>query len=151
MKTKHSEMISKLCKSCEEIRASLVMGWFTTQLCPTVRRNGKATWCGNSTMHTLSKRTPTHDDYEIGSGSGLKTTVEFERFWRFAAGDSSTLKMSLSEGFLQRRMVYTNDKVLRNIIMQRTGYRFCWWKFFIDAVLAQAAHPEFLIKQGEPT
>ena len=104
-------------------------------------RVGK-TQLSQSTMHTLSKRAPTYDDFEQGTHS-----VVIEAFidvWHEAKGDITTLKMNLPEGFLQRRMVTLNYKVLRNIIAQREGHRLKQWAIFIDEVRRQVQHPEFL-------
>lgn len=106
------------------------------------RRNGKAIWTSNSTMHTLSKRGPLPEDFEEGTHHAVFDA--FCRVWDVAKGDINVLKMNLPEGFLQRRIVCTNYKVLRNIIYQREGHRLKWWKVFIDEVLSQVEHPEYL-------
>ena len=95
-----------------------------------------------STMHTLSKRPPISADFEEGTSPEVIST--FCHLWARAKGDVTTLKMNLPEGFLQRRLVCTNYKVLRNIIAQRTGHRLKFWQQFIDDVIAQVNHPELL-------
>lgn len=95
-----------------------------------------------STMHTLSKRPPSFDDFEEGTHEDIVFT--FMRVWEMAKGDVTTLKMNLPEGFLQRRMVTMNYAVLRNIIDQRDGHRLKWWGVFIEAIRKQVAHPEYL-------
>ena len=107
-----------------------------------VRRNGRAIWSGNSTMHTLSKRPPERDDFEEGTDD--YQIQGFIVLWEQVKSDIHRLKMNLPEGFLQRRVVCTNYKVLRNIIGQREGHRLKLWQTFIDEVLAQAEHPEYL-------
>lgn len=102
-----------------------------------------------STMHTLSKRMPMTSDFEEGTDSAVIST--FCHLWMRDKGDINALKMNLPEGFLQRRVVCTNYKVLRNVIAQRTGHRLKQWGVFIQEVLAQAQHPEFLtnsVKSG---
>ncbi len=95
-----------------------------------------------STMHTLAKRRPEASDFEEGT---LPFMVEaFQEVWDIAKGDITTLKENLPEGFLQRRLVCTNYKVLRNIIAQRTGHRYKRWTQFIKAVCDQVEHPEYL-------
>ena len=95
-----------------------------------------------STMHTLSKRPPTYADFEEGT---LQTTIEaFQQAWEISKGDINVLKMNLPEGFLQRRIICTNYKVLKNIIAQRRGHRLKWWGVFIDNLLSQLEHPELL-------
>jgi len=52
--------------------------------------------------------------------------------------------MNLPEGFLQRRLVCTNYKVLRNIVLQRNGHRLKWWGVLIEELRNQLKHPEFV-------
>jgi len=95
-----------------------------------------------SSMHTLAKRPPEPEDFEVGTDPQL--IAAFRRVWNEAKGDITTLKMNLPDGYLQRRIVCTNYKVLRNIIAQRDGHRLKWWGVFTNEVLAQVQHPEFL-------
>jgi hypothetical protein len=99
-----------------------------------------------STMHTLSKREPEVQDFE--EGTTAETIQAFCSVWKEAKGDVTVLKMNMPEGFLQRRLVCTNYKVLRNIIWQREGHRLKWWKVFIDEVKVQVKYPEFLAVSG---
>ena len=95
-----------------------------------------------STMHTLSKRPPERDDFEEGTDD--YQIQGFIVLWEHIKSDIHRLKMNLPEGFLQRRVICTNYKVLRNIIWQREGHRLKLWQTFIDEVLVQAEHPEYL-------
>jgi len=95
-----------------------------------------------STMHTLSKRQPEISDFEEGTHYSVFSA--FVSVWRGAKGDINVLKMNLPEGFLQRRLVCTNYKVLRNVIAQREGHRLKWWKVFVDEVINQVQHPELV-------
>lgn len=95
-----------------------------------------------STMHTLAKREPNYSDFEEGTHPA--TITQFRDVWRVAKGDINILKMNLPEGFLQRRIVCTNYKALKNIIEQRTGHRLKWWEVFIREILSQVEHPELL-------
>ena len=95
-----------------------------------------------STVHTLSKRGPVPEDFE--EGTHWRVIDAFTDVWLSAKGDINVLKMNLPEGFLQRRMVCLNYKVLRNIIAQREGHRLKWWGVFIESVLAQVKNPEYL-------
>ena len=99
-----------------------------------------------STVHTLSKRGPLPEDFE--EGTHWRVIDAFTDVWLSAKGDINVLKMNLPEGFLQRRMVCLNYKVLRNIIAQREGHRLKWWGVFIEAMRAQVLHPEYL-NQGK--
>lgn len=98
-----------------------------------------------STMHTLSKRVPAVCDFEEGTAS--ETIETFQSVWLRAKGDVTILKMNLPEGFLQRRLVNTNYKALRNILWQREGHRLKWWDVFRNVVLEQIEHPELLVSQ----
>ena len=95
-----------------------------------------------STMHTLSKRPPERDDFEEGTDD--YQIQGFIVLREQVKSDIYRLKMNLPEGFLQRRVICTNYKVLRNIIWQREGHRLKLWQTFIDEVLVQAEHPEYL-------
>ena len=95
-----------------------------------------------STMHTLSKRPPERDDFEEGTDD--YQIQGFIVLWEQVKSDIHRLKMNLPEGFLQRRVICTNSKVLRNLIWQRDGHRLKLWQTFIDEVLVQAEHPEYL-------
>lgn len=95
-----------------------------------------------STMHRLSKRPPTQEDFEEGTLPEVVST--FKMVWELYKTDINVLKMNLPEGFLQRRIICTNYKVLKNIIAQRRGHRLKWWDVFIDSLLSQLEHPELL-------
>lgn len=105
-------------------------------------RVGK-TQLSQSTMHTLSKRGPLPEDFE--EGTHWRVIDAFTDVWLNCKGDINTLKMNLPEGFLQRRMVCTNYKVLRNILWQREGHRLKWWSVFNEAIRCQILHPEYLV------
>jgi hypothetical protein len=99
-----------------------------------------------STMHTLAKYPPTTSDFEPETPVQLmEAFIAFWYAWK-EKGDPeiTTLKCALPEGFLQRRVVCTNYKTLRNIIQQRRGHRLKYWDQFIEAVVKQVQHPELL-------
>lgn len=93
-----------------------------------------------STMHTLLKTPITTDffDLEIPEEtiSRLENLRSEKRF--------DQLKYELPEGFLQRRIVCTNYKTLRNIISQRKRHKLKEWKFFIRTILENAKYKEYL-------
>ena len=95
-----------------------------------------------STMHTLAKRKPTYNDFEVGTT--LKTIDCFIDQWEYLKSDITLLKENLPEGYLQRRMVTMNYEVIRNIIAQREGHRYKRWGKFIEQVKEQLEHKEFL-------
>jgi hypothetical protein len=61
-----------------------------------------------------------------------------------AARDFETVKIELPEGFLQRRVVCTNYKVLRHIITQRLRHRLPEWIFFCQEIAVQLEHDVFV-------
>lgn len=99
----------------------------------------------DSTMHTLAKREPVAADFEEGTDPRM---IElFIQLWHEHKRDVTMLKDNLPEGYLQRRVVCTNYKTLRNIIAQRKDHRLKWWRVFCESVLAQVEHPEYLTTQ----
>ena len=56
------------------------------------------------------------------------------------------IKNMLPEGFLQRRIWMMNYKVLQNIYIQRINHRLPQWQTFLNSLLDQIDHPEFIIK-----
>lgn len=95
-----------------------------------------------STMHTLAKRPPEHSDFQEGTDD--YQIQGFIVLWEEIKSDIHRLKMNLPEGFLQRRVICTNYKVLQNILWQRDGHRLKLWQQFEDAILAGVEHPEYL-------
>jgi len=93
-----------------------------------------------STMHTLTKRMLTAQDFEtqIDIGTILKLNE------MIAKNKLNEAKANLPESFLQRRIVCTNYMTLQRIIRQRRTHELIEWHQFCDDVLAQCKHPEFL-------
>ena len=101
-----------------------------------------------STMHTLMKRPPTKEDFEENTPELM--VEAFIKTWHAlqenGVKDVAFYKEALPEGYLQRRLICTNYKQLKNIIEQRTGHRYKWWDVFINTLLEQVEHPEFLVQ-----
>ncbi len=95
-----------------------------------------------STMHTLSKRSPTLDDFE--EGTPIEIVEAFIKCWQQHKSDITTLKHCLPEGFLQRRIVKMNYANVKNIISQREGHRYKFWVPFIEQLVSQLQHPDFV-------
>jgi hypothetical protein len=95
-----------------------------------------------STMHTLAKRGPLPEDFEDGIHPIMFDA--FCRTYELVKNDITQLKENLPEGFLQRRLVVTNYKVLRNILWQRHGHRYKRWQQFEDQLMAQVQKPVYL-------
>lgn len=93
-----------------------------------------------STMHTIMRQNLTQQDFETeiyaGTLSRLNYLIDMSRF--------ETLKNELPEGYLQRRIVCTNYKVLRHMINQREAHKLAEWQYFIKQVVDNTEHREFL-------
>ena len=101
-----------------------------------ITKQSQASW------NQVTRRPLTQDDFASPILSAtleqLKTLYEKKQFRQ--------LKAELPEGFLQRRIVCLNYKALRHIIGQRHNHRMQEWHHFCNRVVAQASHPEFLMK-----
>jgi hypothetical protein len=103
----------------------------------------------SSTMHTLSKRFVTVDDFEKGTKMQaidcLNVAIE-----EFHDKDSihyhniTRLKKNNPSGWLQERVVKTSYKTLKWIIEQRDGHRLEQWKQFNSDIMSQLEHPKFI-------
>lgn len=92
-----------------------------------------------STMHTLGKRTLTHDDFEYP----IYNLAEINNLLS-ANLNIAIIKNILPEGFLQRRIWVMNYKTLRNIILQRATHKLPQWKQFCAYALENVRHPQLL-------
>lgn len=89
-----------------------------------------------STMHTLKKRQLTKQDF-------TKETFVFPNIKNLSIDE---MRDNLPSGFLECRVVNTNYKTLQNIIHQRQCHKSQKWKTFVEMLLKQVQHPEFLIQ-----
>lgn len=104
-----------------------------------------------STMHTITHRELTPEDFEgTVFGPTLDTLNMAIRSYQHEEDKKRKdqlfreIKTNLPEGFLQRRIVCTNYKVLKNMFVQRKRHRLQEWHTFIQQVEEQVEHPEFL-------
>ena len=110
-------------------------------------------WLSQSTMYTITKRELTFIDFTGNVSQDILITINafiqqykktddpiIKDFW------FNMIKCNLPEGFLQRRIMITNYKALRNIILQRSNHKLSEWKYFCSEVLKQIEHPEFIIQ-----
>lgn len=95
-----------------------------------------------STMHTMTKRPLTQEDFEHPIPA--ETLAHLNEL--IASKDWKQVKWLLPEGFLQRRIVCLNYMTLQRMIRQRATHLLEEWSAFTGQVLAQVAHPEFLKK-----
>jgi hypothetical protein len=103
----------------------------------------------SSTMHTLSKRNISKDDFEVGITElailNLNSCIDdFNDNEHSAYRNISILKKNLPEGWLQERIVKTSYKTLKWILEQRDGHRLESWKIFNKEIYNQIEHPEFI-------
>ena len=94
-----------------------------------------------STMHTIRKRELNASDFE---GFACPATVTEVNLLIRKGRPVDAIKAALPEGFLQRRIVTTNYRVLRNMILQRRKHRLPQWRNFCASILEQVEFPEFL-------
>ena len=93
-----------------------------------------------STMHTILKRELSIFDFENPINRTILDILnQYIRDKNFDA-----VKDHLPEGYLQRRIICTNYKSLRNILRQRLTHRLPQWQTFIKEVYEQCKHKDFL-------
>lgn len=108
-----------------------------------------------STMHTIMKKELTQNDFEqeiptqfLSYLNLLITTYKSSEYYNIPKNDLFLeIKNCLPEGFLQRRIVHINYTTLKNIYNQRKNHKLKWWSEFLECVLAQIEHPEFIVKE----
>lgn len=90
-----------------------------------------------STMHTLRKRVLTENDFTKETFCIPTITKNFS---------IDEMRDNLPSGFLECRVVNTNYKTLQNIVTQRKNHKSNKWNTFIEMLLKQVQHPEYLIQ-----
>ena len=93
-----------------------------------------------STMHTITKQPLTQNNFE--EELPAEFLVELNKL--ILKKDLVKLKSYLPEGFMQKRMICTNYKTLRNIIQQRRSHKLPHWRAFCVEILLQVKNPELL-------
>jgi hypothetical protein len=106
-----------------------------------------------STMHTIAKRKLTQNDF-VSPISALYLAKLNSLVEKIKAKDSLApdlyfreLKNLLPEGFVQRRIVCLNYKVLRHMYLQRHDHRLIEWQYFFSKLLSQVESPEFITER----
>ena len=103
-----------------------------------------SSWLSESTMYTIMKRFLEPSDFE---NDDVDETI-LGRLNSFILDKMfPKVKDNLPEGFLQRRIMVTNYKALRNIVNQRKLHKLPQWRFFCDEILKQVEHPYFIKKE----
>lgn len=98
-----------------------------------------------STMHSLAKFKPTKENFEPDTDIVLVT--RFLDKWHEIKKDVDTLRRSLPQGWLECRQISTNYKTLQNIYWQRRDHRSKDWHEFLDQLLSQLDHPDFITQE----
>jgi hypothetical protein len=100
-----------------------------------------------STMHTISKRPLNNYDFEYplpeSTLADLNTNLEYLRNKVLTLPEFKNL---IPEGFLQRRIWMFSYKTLQTIYIQRINHKLPQWRYFLNIVLSEIEHPEFIIK-----
>ncbi len=103
-----------------------------------------------STIHTLSKRPLTQEDFEYPiAASTLENVNEKIKQFNNKKISLAEMKNELPEGFLQRIVLSCNYANLQNMYMQRKNHKLPQWHMFLDTVLSQIEHPEFIVPPYE--
>lgn len=98
-----------------------------------------------STMHTITKRHLSKADFQGGIDEEFLKTINET----IDTGDFYQVKRILPESFLQRRVVCTNYKVLRNMYQQRKNHRLPEWRDFCESLKRELGHFEFIENYGD--
>jgi hypothetical protein len=99
-----------------------------------------------STMHTLKKRPLSLENFEDEIPGFY---IDFLNTMIANKASLVSIKNCLPEGFLQRRIWMFSYRTLQNIYAQRINHRLPQWKGFLESLLGQIDHPEFIIKREE--
>jgi hypothetical protein len=110
-------------------------------------------WQSESTMYTITKKELVQENFEYPIDeivlSILNNKINEYKNNGHTKDQLLTIKNLLPEGFLQRRIMITNYKGLRNIIGQRINHRLPQWQYFCNTVLNSLDHPEFIVPNYE--
>ena len=106
-----------------------------------------------STIHTITKGELTQDDFDMEifepTLDYLNALIEFHNSGSIEGADKKgvflTIKNNLPEGFLQRRIIMVSYKTFQNIYNQRKAHKMPHWKVFLEKVLSEIEHPEFIV------
>ena len=101
-----------------------------------------ATKQSQSTMHTITKRHLQQSDFE----NPVPEHFLEELNARIDSKDLEGVKNILPEGFLQRRILCCSYKTFQNMYFQRKTHKLPEWSKFLDTIVEQLDHPEFVVK-----
>ena len=110
-------------------------------------------WLSESTMYTITKNLLSQSNFEqhvceelLNYLNNLITIYQKSNNKEYKNQIFNEIKNNLPEGFLQRRVMVSNYKSLRNIILQRRNHKLYEWHYFCDQVMQQLTHPEMVVK-----
>ena len=100
-----------------------------------------------STIHTILKRELTQEDFELPLPrivlNQLNTTIINSR-GKDKIEFIRKIKNQLPEGFLQKRILCTNYKTLKNMFVQRKNHALLEWKVFIQCLKENLEHADLI-------
>ena len=100
-----------------------------------------------STIHTILKRELTQDDFELALPriflNYLNMTIQDYK-GKDKAEFTRRIKNVLPEGFLQKRVLCTNYKALKNMITQRKTHILPEWQVFIKYLESNLEHADLI-------
>ena len=100
-----------------------------------------------STIHTLLKNKLTQDNFESNIPEEFLNylNVIINKYdGKSRIEMTKEIKNVLPEGFLQRRVVCTNYKVLKNMIGQRKNHTLGGWKILLDYLKNNLEHSDLI-------
>lgn len=100
-----------------------------------------------STMHTIAKQLLTQENFEYPIFEETLKILNSAITNYQVIKDKPTflfIKNNLPEGFLQRRIWVMNYAVLQNIYRQRINHKLPQWQYFLNTILSELQHPEFI-------
>lgn len=112
-----------------------------------------------STIHTICKKPFTSDMFEDRDVNEyhLRDLNEIREYYLWYSKEKPNkemkkryklkLKNHLPESFLQRRIWCFSYKTLQNIYTQRKDHELPQWQFFLNTLLSNVEHPEFIVKE----
>ena len=99
-----------------------------------------SSWLSESTMYTITKKELTQENFESPIPEEMLNQIN----QTIKMGNLEEVKNILPEGFLQRRIMVTNYKALKNIVDQRHNHKLSEWRYFCKEILSQLQFSEFL-------
>lgn len=109
-----------------------------------------------STMHTLTKREITTDDFELDEWKDpetgdlpkpLEDFIDWIERWR-KISDAQKLKEVLPSAYLQTRIVKCSYEALHNMYQARHNHKLIEWRYFCRK-LEELPYPEFITGEAE--